>query len=194
MPSTPRNVLLLTLMVIVDGAVLFFVPEAWERTTLGLLLLVPIVLVSTYIELPDALTRSMRPAARPRHFPALRANVEAFMTEVKRLNWLIVDMDRGFGRPEDTAPEIESCHRRMQELLGQIQETAGRPDWESQVAEFNAQSEAVEQSEASEPREASGRSEAAEEGGASEQSEALGQSEASAQVGEAHPEKDESGP
>ena len=44
---------------------------------------------------------------------------------LKRLNWLVVDLDRGHRNPETVASDIEMCEQRMEALLGEIRRTAG---------------------------------------------------------------------
>jgi hypothetical protein len=157
MPSKLVNVVLLIVMVVLDAAILATVSEVWMRLTLGLTLLVPIVLVSAHLELAEAFASMGPTQVRPRRFPALRANVNAFLTEVKRLNWLVVDLDRGFGREQATSAEIEACQQRMEALLLEIRKTAGKaaqeggdrdPEEGARSAEVGRSSESTGSSEA----------------------------------------------
>ena len=62
---------------------------------------------------------------RDRRFKSLRSSVMALLEEVKRLNWLTVDRDRGFRDRETVLAEIQGCQGRMEELLRKVQETDG---------------------------------------------------------------------
>ena len=128
MPSKLLNVLLFVVTVALDGFILFTVSTPWLRLTLGVALLVPIVLISSHLGLAEALAEMMVVPGRPRRFHALRKNVRALLVEIKRLNWLVVDRDRGFRDRESAAPDIENCQRGMEVLFKGILATAGKPD------------------------------------------------------------------
>jgi len=126
MPSKSLNVLLLIVMLAMDGLILFTLSTPWMRLSLGLALLVPIVMVSSQLGLAETFARMVAIPLRPRRFPALRAKTVALVEEIKRLNWLVVDMDRGFRDPEVVTSEIKASERRLESLLGEVQGAAGQ--------------------------------------------------------------------
>ncbi len=126
MPSKSLNVLLLIVMLAMDGLILFTLSTPWMRLSLGLALLVPIVMVSSQLGLAETFARMVAIPRRPRRFPALRAKTVALVEEIKRLNWLVVDMDRGFRDPEVVTSEIKASERRLESLLGEVQGAAGQ--------------------------------------------------------------------
>ena len=126
MPSKSLNVLLLIVMLAMDGLILFTLSTPWMRLSLGLALLVPIVMVSSQLGLAETFARMVAIPRRRRRFPALRAKTVALVEEIKRLNWLVVDMDRGFRDPEIVTSEIKASERRLESLLGEVQGAAGQ--------------------------------------------------------------------
>jgi len=126
MPSKSLNVLLLIVMLAMDGLILFTLSTPWMRLALGLALLVPIVIVSSQLGLAETFARMVAIPRRPRRFPALRAKTVVLLEEIKRLNWLVVDMDRGFRDPEIVTSEIKASERRLESLLGEVQGAAGQ--------------------------------------------------------------------
>ena len=131
MPSKSLNVLLLIVMLAMDGLILFTLSTPWMRLSLGLALLVPIVIVSSQLGLAETFARMVAIPRRPRRFPALRAKTVALVEEIKRLNWLVVDLDRGIRSPETVTADIKMCEQRMEGLLSEIRRTAGQSTVES---------------------------------------------------------------
>ena len=73
------------------------------------MLLVPIVLISSHLGLAEWFVSLLATKGRPRRFPLLRSKVITLLEEIKRLNWLVVDLDRGHRNPETVASDIEMC-------------------------------------------------------------------------------------
>ncbi len=131
MPSKLLNVLFLIVTVFLDGAILFSLSTPWMRLLLGMLLLVPIVLISSHLGLAEWFASLVATKGRPRRFPVLRTKVVALLEEIKRLNWLVVDLDRGIRSPETVTADIKMCEQRMEGLLSEIRRTAGQSTVES---------------------------------------------------------------
>ncbi|HKJ01237.1 MAG TPA: hypothetical protein VJ997_02245 [Longimicrobiales bacterium] len=128
MRSKPLHAVLLAIAVVLDAGILFSVTSPWMRLVLGLFLLVVIMSMASALKLRWLLGDLARVTARPRHFLLLRKSVTALLDEVRRLNWLVVDLDRGFRNREVVQAEIESTEGRMAELLREIRQNAGKQE------------------------------------------------------------------
>lgn len=126
MRSKLLNTVLLTIAVILDAAIIFYLVDPWLRLTLGLLLLIPIVWMASHLGVAEMLGDLPMTKVRDRRFPALRRNVVALLDEVKRLNWLVVDLDRGFRDRGTVEAEIKVSEQQMEGLLVKIRKTAGQ--------------------------------------------------------------------
>jgi len=126
MRSKQMNALLLAVAVVLDAGILFYMPGSWMRLAFGLWLLAAIIIFASQLELGGLIGTLGRSSPRPRRFPMLRASVGDLLAEVRRLNWLVVDMDRGFRDRETVAADIQMTERRMEELLREIWKNAGK--------------------------------------------------------------------
>ena len=63
---------------------------------------------------------------RNRRFGVLRSEVMQLLDLVRRLNWLIVDLDRGVRPDELVRAEIAVAEERLDEVLAEIRSAAGR--------------------------------------------------------------------
>lgn len=126
MRSKLLNAFLLAIGLVLDAAIIFFLVDPWLRLTLGLLLLMPIVWLASHLGVAELLGNLPTVKVRDRRFPALRRNVEALLDEVKRLNWLVVDLDRGFRDRGTVEAEVKVSEQQMEKLLVKIRKTAGQ--------------------------------------------------------------------
>ncbi len=68
-------------------------------------------------------------AERPRRrFSRLRRWTRELLREISRLNWTVVDVDRGFRNREAAKIEIDAMETRLHEIIEEIKDAAGRPD------------------------------------------------------------------
>jgi hypothetical protein len=66
---------------------------------------------------------------RPRRrFSRLRRWTRELLREISRLNWTVVDVDRGFRNREAAKVEIDAIETRLYEIIEEIKDAAGRPD------------------------------------------------------------------
>ena len=142
MESKSLNAVLLAFVVVLDAALLFFLSNPWPRLALGLLLLLPLVGLASHL---GVLFEGPASDLRNRRFKSLRSSVRELLEEVKRLNWLAVDRDRGFRDRETVLAEIQGCQGRMEELLRKVQETAGHPDEDLDTPPENPPGELVDE-------------------------------------------------
>ncbi len=70
-------------------------------------------------------------AERPRRrFSRLRRWTGELLREISRLNWTVVDVDRGFRNREAAKVEIDAIETRLYEIIEEIKDAAGHPDLE----------------------------------------------------------------
>lgn len=68
---------------------------------------------------------------RPRRrFSRLRRWTRELLREISRLNWTVVDVDRGFRNREAAKVEIDAIESRLYEIIEEIKDAAGHPDLE----------------------------------------------------------------
>jgi hypothetical protein len=128
MRSKTLNLVLLVVVVLLDAAVLFFWPLPWVRLILGLVLLGLVIHLASSLGFAGLLGH--RPLAEPgrRHYSLLRNTTSDLLAEVRRLNWLVVDLDRGFRDPDTVQAAIESSEQNLQGILRRIRSNAGKSD------------------------------------------------------------------
>lgn len=126
MRSKLQNALLLSIVLALDAYIIFFLFNPWLRLVLSLPLFLPIVWLASHLGLVELLVDLPRRKVRDRRFPSLRRNVVLLLDEVRRLNWLVVDRDRGFRDQGTVETEIETTEQRLGEVLGEILKAAGR--------------------------------------------------------------------
>ena len=118
--------------IIIDGVVLYVVEPASTRLLFGLLVLLPImwpvVWATRHFGVIGRMTQKVQDQARRRRYNKLRSHVELLLEEVKRLNWLAVDVKRGFKKKEDSVAEVEAVKRRIMEIIDKMPAAAGAAD------------------------------------------------------------------
>ena len=73
------------------------------------------------------------PISRKRQYPKMRAQVVLLLAEVRRLNWMAVDEDRGFRGRDEAVAEMDAIEGRMRDLITEIPREAGRASDELQT-------------------------------------------------------------
>jgi hypothetical protein len=118
--------IILIVAVIGNLAVLYFVEEPMARLSLGFLLLAIIVWSSSRLGLVEMVTQSPAERVRKRRFTLLRAQVQQLLDEIRRMNWMAVDADRGFRSREQALREMDQIESRLKGLIAEIRNTAGQ--------------------------------------------------------------------
>lgn len=134
MPS-PRPYLesvVLIVALVADVLVLLFLEDPTARLSLGLLLLAPIVWASARVGVVELLTQTQPDQVHKRRFTRLRNQVQQLLDEIRRLNWMAVDAERGFRSRETAIREMDAIEVRLKELIEHIRETAGHMTPESE--------------------------------------------------------------
>jgi hypothetical protein len=120
------EVVVLIASLLADMAVLFFTEEPAARLSLGLLLLAPIVWSSARLGVVELVTQSPSDKVHKRRFVQLRSQVGQLLDEIRRLNWMAVDAERGFRSREAALEEMDRIEGRLKELIQDIRVTAGQ--------------------------------------------------------------------
>jgi len=135
MPSRTTLELILLLAAIAGEAfVLYFAADPLLRLIVGLLLLAVIVWASARIGLVDILSQSPPETIHKRRFGLLRTQVQQLLAEIRRLNWIAVDVERGFRTRDRALREMDAIEERLRGLIAEIRGTAGQTSDESEVA------------------------------------------------------------
>lgn len=121
---------------LLEAAVLYFPTDGTVRLWVGLLLIVPIAwivartgVVEMIAEFPDAVKK--------RRFTGLRKHVVQLLDEIRRLNWMAVDAERGFRNREEAMREMDAIEARLGGIISEIRQAAGQrspePDLDVEV-------------------------------------------------------------
>ena len=111
--------------VFLEAAVLYFLENPAQRLALGLVVLLPITWMIARTRVVEAISE-LPTVIRRRQYSEMRAHVVAFMDEVKRLNWMAVDGDRGFRSQDEATREMDAIEKRLLGLVSEIRATSGR--------------------------------------------------------------------
>ncbi len=93
------------------------------RLGVGLLLLALIIWFAGRLGVVEFIKRSL---SGRRRFMRLRRTVRYLLAEVRRLNWIAVDVERGYGSREAAAQEMDAIEQRLLDLVREIRSTAGK--------------------------------------------------------------------
>ncbi|NIQ55088.1 MAG: hypothetical protein GWN71_17355 [Gammaproteobacteria bacterium] len=80
------------------------------------------------------MTESREDRVHRRRFVRLRAQVQQLLDEIRRLNWMAVDAERGFRDRETAAEEMDAIEDRLKDMIADIRSTAGQMTPESERA------------------------------------------------------------
>ncbi len=111
-----------------ESATLYFGTEPTVRLGVGLLLLAVIVWLSGRLGVVEFILRSL---SGRRRFFRLRRTVQSLIAEVRRLNWIAVDVERGYRSRETAAQEMDASEQRLLKLVREISTTAGKLELET---------------------------------------------------------------
>ncbi len=116
----------LILGVLLDAMILYFPVQTVPRLVVGLLL-VPIILwAGIRLEVNEMLPQR-RWESRGRVFRELRSQVTLLLEQVRRLNWIAVDAERGFRNQDDAMREMDEIEDEIREIITDVRRAAGRP-------------------------------------------------------------------
>ena len=135
MSSLSRTFYIVVLIsgVLLDAAVLYFPVDAAPRLIIGLLL-VPIILWSGIrLEVNSMVANQSSWGSRGRVFRELRSQVVLLLEQVRRLNWIAVDAERGYRNQDDAMREMDQIEDEIREIITDVRRAAGRPTVEPEI-------------------------------------------------------------
>ncbi len=114
--------------VVGEALILFLGTDPVFRLRVGMPLLAliswPVIYAARRFPAGDAVL-----GERPRRrFSRLRRWTRELLREISRLNWTVVDVDRGFRNREAAKVEIDAIETRLYEIIAEIKDAAGHPD------------------------------------------------------------------
>ena len=113
--------------VLLDGVVLYYTSTPAPRLIVGLLLLPIILWAGTRLEIQEALAAQGSPMSRGRVFRELRSQVVLLLEQVRRLNWIAVDAERGFRNRDEAMSEMDAIEDEIRMIITDVRAAAGRP-------------------------------------------------------------------
>ena len=105
--------------------VLYFGRSPGTRAALGLLILMAVIWSSARLSIAERVRRTLAARQYERRFGRFRAQVDAMLAEVRRLNWLAVDERRGVRHQGVVEQEMAAAETRLTEILWSLGESAG---------------------------------------------------------------------
>lgn len=119
--------------VLLDAAVLYFPVDAAPRVVIGLLLIPIILWTGIRLEVDGMLAKENRFGSRGRVFRELRSQVVLLLEQVRRLNWIAVDAERGFRNQDDAMREMDQIEDEIREIITDVRRAAGKPTVEPEL-------------------------------------------------------------
>ncbi|MEE8519715.1 MAG: hypothetical protein V3S83_00035 [Gemmatimonadota bacterium] len=118
--------IILVAALIANALVLVYLDDWVARLALGLFLLAPIVWASARLGVVELLMQIQTDKVHKRRFTRLRNQVQQLLDEIRRLNWMAVDAERGFRNREKALTEMDAIEQRLKEIIQHIRTTAGQ--------------------------------------------------------------------
>ncbi len=117
----------LILSVLLDAVVLYFPVDPTPRLVIGLLLVPVMLWAAIRLEIDGILVTQNRWAYRGRVFRELRSQVVMLLEQVRRLNWIAVDAERGFRNQDEAMREMDEIEGEIRQIITDVRRAAGRP-------------------------------------------------------------------
>ena len=126
MQRAPKVVLLgvLSVALLLEGAVLYFMADPTLRLYVGLALFLLIGWMLASSQVAEVIGDLPGPTRQRRH-PKMRAQVKLLLAEVSRLNGMAVDGHRGFREQNEAVAEMDAIEDRMKHLVSEMRREAG---------------------------------------------------------------------
>lgn len=112
--------------VVGNASALYFPTDPNQRLLLGLLLLPMILWAGTRLEVMEILANQARWASRGRVFRELRSQVVLLLEQVRRLNWIAVDAERGYRDRDEAMREMDAIEDEIRGIITDVRRAAGR--------------------------------------------------------------------
>ncbi len=121
-----RHVAMLVTALLLGVVTMYIEIEPWLRVVVSGFLLLPVIYAADGMGIAQLLNVLPDRRERNRRFGVLRSEVMQLLDLVRRLNWLIVDLERGVRPEEQVRAEIAVAEQRLDEVLAEIRSAAGR--------------------------------------------------------------------
>jgi hypothetical protein len=121
-----RHVAVLVTALLLGVVTMYIEIESWLRVMVSGFLLLPVIYAADGMGIAQLLNVLPDRRERNRRFGVLRSEVMQPLDLVRRLNWLIVDLERGVRPEEQVRAEIAVAEQRLDEVLAEIRSAAGR--------------------------------------------------------------------
>ncbi len=131
--------IVLVIAILGESATLYFGTDPTVRLGVGLLLLALIIWLSGRLGVVEFILRSL---SGRRRFFRLRRTVQSLIAEVRRLNWIAVDVERVYRSRDAAAKEMDASEQRLLDLVREIRTTAGKLELKTDIVIGSAASEA----------------------------------------------------
>ena len=100
------------------------------RAVVGVLMILPIVWIVARTGTVEMITE-IPVGIKQRHFKGVRTRVVQLLDEIRRLNWLAVDAERGFRDKDEAMHEMDRIESRLKEIISEIRQSAGQSSGEA---------------------------------------------------------------
>ena len=123
---------------LLEGIILYVPQDRILRLSLGLLVLVLTIWLIVVLLRGVAVEEAPpEPPVHRRRFFQLRARVDQLLGEIRRLNWLVVDTERGVRERDAAMQELGAIEKRLHTLILQIRSAAGREASDIELGDAN---------------------------------------------------------
>ena len=113
--------------VLLDVVVLYVPVAATPRLVIGLLLLPIMLWAGIRFQVTTMFATQSRWTSRGRVFRELRSQVVLLLENVRRLNWIAVDAERGFRNRDEAMREMDDIENEIRDIITDVRRAAGRP-------------------------------------------------------------------
>ncbi len=127
MPDRMLDAVVVVLLIaawVADALVLYLLDDPLVRFYLGLVILMVATLLTVWAT--RRFTTRQPTVIHQRRFYKLRGRVTQFLSEISRLNGVVIDAQRGIRKPETAKAEIDAIEQRLHEIIHQIRDAAGQ--------------------------------------------------------------------
>ena len=118
--------LLFIVSLVVHSAVVYFSNFSLMRLGLSVLFLAPIIWAAAHLDVAEDIEERLVPGPYGRRFIRLRTRVDHVLAEVRRLNWMAVEGDRGFRDRDEAVREMDAIEESLVQMIVEIRQVAGR--------------------------------------------------------------------
>ena len=145
MPSLNYSVKVIVIAVILAaalgsmGVLLYYGEDPSVRLGVGLLLIGVIMWTSAHLGIVEWVSVSVGRPFKRRQFHLLRSLVDQFISDVRRLNWMVIDAERGVRPKESMQSELDALEEELHQQVRRIRDACGKESAESEIEDDQKQ-------------------------------------------------------